>query len=332
MIYHRAYEILPDDVFLALDGVLDDSVVQLKIEGLNPAGSIKVKTAIGLIEDLERTGVLRPGGHVIESSSGNLGISLGMVCAAKGYAFTCVCDVNTSADSIAFMRSTGAEVVVIDQRDANGGYLGSRISYIKTRLELEENLVWTNQYANPAGPEVHARRTAAAILRELGRVDYLFVGAGTTGTLMGCVQFFRRASPRTCVIAVDAQGSVTFGFPPGPRYIPGVGTSRRPELCRPELVDDVVLVEELDAVRTCRWLAARTGLLTGGSTGSVVAAVLQRRYDIPAGSVVVAVSPDLGDRYLHTIYSDAWVAETFGLGLDEVAELDTATALRKELV
>lgn len=312
MIVDHAYQVVTDDLYLRLEGLLPGSELFLKLEGLNPAGSIKIKTAVGMVEDAEARGALGPGRGVVESSSGSLGIALSLVCASKGYDFVCVSDPNVPSHSVALMRALGAEVVIVDRRDANGGFLGSRIEYVASRLAADPRLVWLNQYVNPANPEAHSRGTAASILREIGWVDYLFVGAGTTGTVMGCAAYFRRFSPHTKIIAVDAEGSVTFGHPPGPRHIPGIGTSRRPELCRPEAVDHVVLVAEPDAVRTCRWLARERGLVVGGSTGSVVAAVLEMAPVLPAGSRVVAISPDLGDRYLQTVYDDDWVARTYG--------------------
>ncbi|MEU2794068.1 2,3-diaminopropionate biosynthesis protein SbnA [Streptomyces sp. NPDC007100] len=312
MIVEHAYDLVTDDVFLRLDGLLPHGELFLKLEGLNPAGSVKLKTAAGLVEDAERRGLLRPGGALIESSSGNLGIALSMVCAAKGYTFTCVTDPHVPAQSVALMHAYGAHVCVVDTPDANGGYLGSRIALIRSALDLDPSLTWPNQYANAANPAVHAARTAAAVLREIRRVDYLFVGAGTTGTVMGCAAHFRRRSPRTTVVAVDAEGSVTFGGPPGPRLVPGLGTSRTPEICRPRDVHHVVSVPERDAVLMCRGIARSHGLAVGGSTGSVLCAVLRLRSRIPAGARVVALSADLGDRYLDTVYDDAWVAEHFG--------------------
>ncbi|QLE73194.1 2,3-diaminopropionate biosynthesis protein SbnA [Streptomyces rectiverticillatus] len=312
MIYQSTHEMILDDVFLDLSGFISGVDVLLKLEGFNPAGSIKMKAAVGLLEDAESRGVLRPGGHVIESSSGNLGIALSSVCAARGYRFTCVVDPNTSALSIALMKAFGAQVVSVDQRDANGGFLQSRIDYIHRRLAEDPALVWPNQYANPANPKAHYERTAAAIVKQGLDVDYLFVGAGTTGTLMGCVAYFREHSPHTRVIAVDTVGSVTFGNPPGRRYIPGLGTSRRPEIFDPEQIEHTVMVPEAEAVRMCRRLAAQRGIVAGGSTGSVLAAVESRRDEIPAGARVVAIAPDFGDRYLSTIYDDTWVQERFG--------------------
>jgi 2,3-diaminopropionate biosynthesis protein SbnA len=300
--------------------------IYLKIEGLNPAGSVKLKTAIALIEDAEQKGVLTPGGRVVESSSGNLGIALSMVCTVKGYSFTCITDPNASSRSIATMRALGAQVVVVTERDEKGGYLGSRISLLKNMLALDPDLIWPNQYANTANPRVHLERTATSILKTVRSVDYLFVGAGTTGTLMGCAAYFRQFSPHTRIIAVDTYGSVTFGYPPGPRYIPGLGTSRAPELCQAHFLDTVVLVEEVDAVRMCRRITAEYGLLIGGSTGSVLAAVQSRRAEIPSGSRVVAIAPDLGDRYLDTIYNDDWVTARFGSQAPIEDQLASTTA------
>lgn len=312
MRYHCASDIVLDDVFLDLPGLLPDAEVSLKIEGFNPAGSIKLKTAVGLLDDAEASGILRAGDRIIESSSGNLGIALSSVCAARGYHFTCVADPNTTKQGIALMRSFGAEVVVVSITDGSGGYLQSRINYIHQRLAIDSDLVWLNQYANQANPRAHYDRTAARIFREFPRLDFLFVGAGTTGTVTGCGDYFKRNSPGTRIIAVDAEGSVTFGFPPGPRHIPGLGASRCPEIVRPDLIDEVVLVPEAEAISMCRRMARVHGIALGGSTGSVLAAIIRLRERIRPGATVVAVSPDNGDRYLDTVYDDRWVARHFG--------------------
>ncbi|WP_018788855.1 2,3-diaminopropionate biosynthesis protein SbnA [Micromonospora sp. CNB394] len=313
MIYDQAHSIVADDVFLRLPDALPGVEVVLKLEGLNPAGSIKLKPAVGMIRDAELRGLLRPGGRVVESSSGSLGIALAMVCAARGYRFQCVTDPNASPQSVAVMRALGAEVVCVDRHDENGGYLQSRIAYIKTLITSDPQVVWLNQYANPANWRVHAETTAAAILAELPKVDFLFVGTGSAGTLMGCVRLFRLASPLTRIVAVDSLGSVSFGRPAGTRFVPGIGASRQPEILRPEAVDDLVVVAEHEAVRTCRWLARERGFFAGGSTGSVVAAMQHYRPAIPLGSQVVGIAPDFGDRYAQTIYEDTWVADRFGL-------------------
>jgi len=312
MLYQHVSDIILDDVFLDLSALVPRATLWLKLEGLNPSGSIKFKTAVALLDDAEERGVLKPGGRVIETSSGNLGMALSAVCAARGYAFTCVVDPNSSRHSLATMRAFGAEVVLVDRRDGNGGFLHSRIDYIRGRIQADPLLVWPNQHANPANARVHATRTAAAILDELPDVDVLVVGAGTTGTLMGCVDHFRLRSPRTRIVAVDAVGSVTFGYPPGRRNIPGLGTSRRPDILRPDGPDEVILVAEGDAVAMCRRVAAQWGIAVGGSTGSVLSGVVALQDTLPDAATVVAIGPDGGDRYLDTVYDDAWVLDRLG--------------------
>lgn len=308
MIYANTSDVVMDDVFVTLPYLSCRADVFLKLEGLNPAGSIKLKTAVGLVEDAERRGILSVGVPVIESSSGNLGVALSCICAAKGYRFTCVVDPNTSDSAIAHMRALGAEVVVVRTTDVNGGYLRSRIDYIQERLHCQPETVWLNQYANLANPTAHYERTGRSLLNGLRHIDYLFVGVGSTGTFVGCATYLREHSPRTRIIAVDSVGSVTFGATPGPRWIPGLGASRRPELCRPELAHEVVHVPEADAIRECRRTARNTGLLVGGSTGSVLAAIVAHEERFPTPSRVAAISPDLGDRYLTTVYDDDWVS------------------------
>lgn len=312
MLYRHASDMILDDLFLDLDGLVPRIRLMLKVEGFNPAGSIKLKTAVALLDDAEERGLLDAGDRVIESSSGNLGIALSSVCAARGYSFTCVVDPNTPRQSIALMKAFGAEVVVVDERDRNGGFLHSRMVYIRGRIAREPRLVWPNQHANPANPRIHSERTAAGIVKEIPDLDYLFVGAGTTGTLMGCVDYFRKHSPRTKIVAVDTEGSITFGFPPGPRHIPGLGASRRPEIFEPGSVDGVVLVPEPAAIAMCRRVAVERGIAVGGSTGSVLAAVAGEQASLPDGATVVAIGPDSGDRYLDTIYDDDWVRQRFG--------------------
>jgi N-(2-amino-2-carboxyethyl)-L-glutamate synthase len=312
MISSRVYDLVSDDIYLRVP-VADLQRFYLKIEGLNPAGSIKLKAARGMIDGAQELGVDLSRTRLIESTSGNLGIALAAICAARQYALTCVVDANTNAASADVIRALGAEVVTITERDANGGFLGSRIAYIQARLAVEPDLHWLNQYANPDNPAAHAQHTAPAVLEAFGQVDELFVGSGTCGTLMGCVEYFRRWSPTTRIVAVDAEGSVTFGYPPEARHIPGLGTSRRPEILDADAPDDVVHVAEWETVRECRWLARTVGLLAGGSTGTVLAAVRRQAEEIDPLATVVAISPDLGERYLSTVYDDEWVVSR-GLG------------------
>jgi 2,3-diaminopropionate biosynthesis protein SbnA len=303
-------DLVLDDVFIELREILPSTPVHLKLEGFSITGSMKIKPALRMIARLELEGVLRPGMKLVESSSGSLGVALSMVCAARGYAFTCVSDPNLSPQTARAIRAYGARLIIVHERDPNGGFLGSRIERIEAMLREDPELVWLNQYENVNNPEAHYLTTGPAILRRFPEPDFLFIGAGTTGTLGGVSRYFREHSPATRIVAVDSAGSVTFGFAPGRRNIPGLGTSRAPQirhLCR---FDEIALVPEARTVRMCHQLARR-GLLLGGSTGTVLCAVAQLEARIPAQSCVVAISPDLGERYLDTVYNPAWIAERF---------------------
>lgn len=307
----RISDIVNDSNFVRIRG-LGVAHLHLKIEAFNSAGSIKLKTARGLVDDMEVRGLIGPQTVLIESSSGSLGVALSIICAERGYRFTCVVDPNSSSNNVRTMKALGAEVVVVTERDENGGFLGTRIRYINDQLQRDPRYLWTNQYANPQNPRAHALTTARAIHERFDHVDYVFVGAGTTGTLMGCVQFFSQHSPSTRVVAVDSKGSVTFGGPAGPRHIPGLGTSRRPEIYTAAGIHAHEMVAEEDTVAMCRYLARSNGLLCGGSTGTVMCAVARWRERLDEQATVVAISPDMGERYLDTVYDDAWVRERFG--------------------
>ncbi|MBW5286687.1 2,3-diaminopropionate biosynthesis protein SbnA [Burkholderia gladioli] len=310
MIITSPVELVFDDLFLQLGDWLEQTSVHLKLEGYSLSGSIKIKAALQMIEGLERAGRLAPGRAVIESSSGNLGLALAVVCAIKGYPFTCVSDPNISPQTARLIEAYGASLVVVKQRDENGGFLGTRIRLIRDMLERDSGLVWLNQYGNLDNIEAHRRTTGPAILRQFAAPDYVFVGAGTTGTLGGVSGYLRQHAPRTRIVAVDSVGSVTFGTPPGTRHIPGLGTSEPPEIRCHASFDELVMVPEADAVTACHALA-RQGLLLGGSSGTVLAGIRQYAHRIEPGACVVAISPDLGDRYVDTLYNPDWVASRY---------------------
>jgi len=321
MLVESPLELMLGNIFATVHGILPDTPVHLKLEGFNMAGSIKLKPAIQMIEDLEREGVLRPGKRVIESSSGNLGVALSLVCRIKGYPFVCVSDPNLAEYNRRLIEAYGGRVVIADTRDHNDGYLQSRINLITRWLAEDPSFVWTNQYANIGNKAAHIRWTGPEILQTFPALDVLVIGAGTIGTLMGCAEYVRRVAPNVRIVAVDAEGSVTFGFRPQKRYIPGLGTSRRPELVDVTLVDEIVLVPEIDTVKMCHWLLDTHGWLLGGSTGTVLAGVRRIADQIPSGSTVVTVSPDLGEHYLDMIYSRDWVARNYPHAIDGQADV-----------
>jgi cysteine synthase A len=234
-----------------------------------------------------------------------------MVCAQKGYPLTVVTDPNVSGHAEKVMSALGVEIVKVSQRDSNGGYLNTRIDYIREVTSRDPNLVWVNQYASQANPAAHRERTAAQLYKAVGSPDALVIGVGTAGTLMGCLEYFACHSPRTRIIAADAEGSVTFGGPPALRRIPGLGTSRRPEIFHDSGTFEKVVVAEADTVRMCRRVARDYGLLVGGSTGTALVAAERTSGSLARSSRMVVISPDLGDKYLDTVYSDSWLADCF---------------------
>jgi cysteine synthase A len=203
--------------------------------------------------------------------------------------------------------------------------LGARINYVRDLCASDNRYVWMNQYSNPQNWMAHYRSTGPSIARQFPQLDVLFVGAGTCGTLMGCARYFREWERPVRIVAVETVGSVTFGGPPGRRMIPGLGTSVRPPMLDEFYVDDVVRVEEADTIRACHRLAA-TGFLFGGSTGTVVSGAMDwlSVHGSP-GLTSVAIAPDLGERYLDTVYHDAWVLDLYGEDVLSSDELATAS-------
>lgn len=295
--------------FVRIDGIVP-AAVHLKLEGLNAAGSIKLKPAMTMIADLEAQGRIKADTRLIESSSGNLGVALSMVCANKGYRFTCVTDPNASPSACKAMRAMGSEVIVVTERDAHGGYLNTRIRLIETMCEQDPRTIWLNQYASASNWRAHYDKTARELAAAFAHIDCLFIGAGTTGTLTGCAKYFKQHRPATRIVAVDAAGSITFGGPARRRHIPGLGTSRRPEILDESLIDDVIYASESETIAMCRELG-RKGMLVGGSTGSVMAGVRKLAGHIQSGDIIVAISPDMAEKYLDSIYDDNWVKERF---------------------
>jgi N-(2-amino-2-carboxyethyl)-L-glutamate synthase len=212
--------------------------------------------------------------------------------------------------------------VVTEVADPARGLLGARMDYVRARCAADPRYVWLNQYENQDNWQAHYRQTAPAIDRQFPDLDVLFVGAGTTGTLMGCARWFHEHRPSVRIVAVDVVGSVSFGGPASTRMIPGLGMGVRPPLLNESYIDELVMVEEADTVRACHRLARR-GFLFGGSTGTVVSGAtswLARngRDDLTA----VTIAPDLGERYLDTVYQPTWVQDIYGDDVLRSLDLD----------
>lgn len=327
MIIESPLELIFRDLFYRLRAFAQDHDVFLKLEGFNATGSIKIKTAIELVEDLEQRGIARPNETVlVESSSGNLGLALSLVCAIKGYEFICVTDPNANRAAIRGIELYGAKVILVEDRDAAGGYLGSRLQTIDKILQSDPNAVWLNQYANVANKNAHAEQTAREIAAEFEKIDWVFVGTGTTGTLAGIAERLRQEFPNVKVVAVEPVGSVTFGGTPDKRNIPGIGTSVRPKLADFAKPDRIVYVNERNTVDACLSFVRDYHLLVGGSTGTVLSAIHQLASEFESGDTIIAVSADLGEKYLDTIYDPAWVEEVIAPDRRSDESLDLVAA------
>ncbi|MGW7528469.1 2,3-diaminopropionate biosynthesis protein SbnA [Streptomyces sp. NPDC054783] len=322
------YDFNQSDLFVDLASICGYPL-HLKCEAFNFAGSIKLKAAKEMVESAERDGILARDSVLVESSSGNLGVALSVIAASKGYRFLCVTDSRCNLSTRLLMEAVGSEVHIVADQDSNGGFLGTRIEYVRALCASDGRYVWLSQYTNEGNWWAHYRTTGPEIARQFPEVDVLFVGAGTTGTLMGCARYFRQRHRPVRIVAVDSVGSVAFGGEPGRRMIPGLGMSMRPPLLDESYVDEVIQVEEADTIRMCQRMARR-GFLFGGSTGTVVSAATDwlARHD---GSAVtaVAIAPDLGERYLDTVYQTNWLQDLYGdqvLDTADSAQADTAQA------
>jgi 2,3-diaminopropionate biosynthesis protein SbnA len=286
-----------------------------KLEFCNPTGSAKDRSALWILEQAIRRGDVTGATTVVESSSGNFAIALATYCRALGIPFVPVIDPNCNRATENFLRTLCARVEKVRERDATGGYLATRLDRVRELLTELPGAYWPNQYANPDAMDAHYRFTGGELCRGLARLDYLFVGVGTAGTLAGLSRRVTEAFPRCTVVAVDSLGSAIFGGPPARRLIPGIGSSIVPPLTQLARVDDVVIVPESRTVRACHALLERHGLFAGGSTGTVYDAI-QTYFagHAPRRSrpVVAFLAADRGQAYADTVYNPAWARQLTG--------------------
>ncbi len=298
-----------------------------KLESFNPGGSIKDRVAVRLIDAAERDGLLKPGGTIIEPTSGNTGTGLAIVARLKGYRVIAVMPDKMSREKIDLLRAYGAEVVVAPTDVAPD----SPQSYYRVADRLTEEIPGAfqpNQYANPANPQTHYETTGPELWSQTGgRLTHLVVGVGTGGTITGMARYLKEQSPQIEIIGADPEGSIYSGPDVHPYLVEGVGEDFWPSTYDPSVVDRYVRVSDRDAFLTTRRLAELEGMLVGGSCGLAVHAALQVAKDISDPNALVAVVlPDGGRAYLSKIFNDAWMS-SYGF-LDRPADKTVSDVLR----
>jgi cysteine synthase len=271
-----------------------------KLEAYNPAGSVKDRIGVAMIEAAESEGRIEPGKSVIvEPTSGNTGIALAFVCAAKGYDLVITMPQGMSREREKLLRLYGAEVVWVESM----GGMNEAVDEARRICRERGNCYVPNQFSNPANPEIHRRTTAEEIWRDTdGKVDVFVAAVGTGGTITGCGERLKERNPGMHVVAVEpASSPVLSGGSPGPHKIDGIGPGFVPEVLNRDVIDEIVPVEDEDAIETARLCARREGVLAGISAGAAVWAAVQvgSRAEM-RGKRVVAILPDSGDRYIST--------------------------------
>jgi cysteine synthase A len=270
-----------------------------KLEMYNPGGSVKDRIGVAMIESAEREGRIEPGRTtIVEPTSGNTGIALAFVCAAKGYELILTLPQGMSRERESLLRLYGAQVQITE----SVGGMNEAVAAAQA-LAREPDFWMPDQFSNPANPEAHRRATGPELWDALdGKIDYLVAGVGTGGTITGVGGFLKERNPRAQMIAVEpASSAVLSGRPPGPHKIQGIGAGFVPPVLDRELVDEVMGVDDEDALETARLVARREGLLAGISAGAALWAALQvaQRPDARDARIAV-VLPDSGERYLST--------------------------------
>jgi cysteine synthase A len=299
VIYNNILETIGNTPVVKINRLAPQGIdMYVKVEAFNPMASVKDRLALGIIEDAERKGLLKPGQTVVEATSGNTGIALAMVCAVKGYPFVAVMAESFSIERRKLMRALGARVVLTPAAERATGMLR-----ITRALAEKHGWFMTEQFDNPANPEYHRNTTGPEIIRDFAgrRLDYYVSGWGTGGTITGAGDILKLARPDLRVVATEPAGAAMIsGADWAPHKIQGWTPDFIPTVLDRGVIDEIVTVTDEEAIETAKALAIQEGIFCGISAGGTFAAALKVAANAEAGSSILAMLPDTGERYLST--------------------------------
>jgi len=299
MIFNNITELIGNTPLIRLNNLVteDSAEVVLKLESFNPGGSIKDRIAINMIEEAEKSGKIKAGGVLVEPTSGNTGIGIAMVGAAKGYDVVLIMPESMSQERRQMLKAYGAELILTSASDGMKGAISKA-----EEIAAERDGFVLSQFTNQANPDIHRKTTAEEIITATnGKIDYFVAGVGTGGTITGTGEKLKERIKGLKVVAVEPEKSaVISGDESGPHKIQGIGAGFIPEVLNTEIIDRIEKVKNEDAFKTATDLASKEGIFAGISTGAAVAASLKLAEEVGKGKRIVVIAPDTGERYLST--------------------------------
>ncbi|HEX5306876.1 MAG TPA: cysteine synthase A [Dyella sp.] len=312
MIYNSILDTIGSTPIVKLHRLAPKGVdIYVKVEAFNPGGSVKDRLALAIILDAEKRGVLKPGQTVVEATSGNTGVGLAMVCAARGYPFVAVMSDSFSMERRKLIRAYGGKVLLTPAAERGTGMVNKA-----KELAEKHGWFWASQFENPANPAYHRSTTGPEILKDFAgkRLDYFVSGWGTGGTLTGVGEMLKLARPEVKVIAAEPAGAALLaGNEWQSHKIQGWNPDFIPKVLNRDVADEIKLIPDERSREVARALAAQEGIFAGLSCGGTLAAALEVARDVPHGTVLLAMLPDTGERYLST-----WLFEGVNEGSDEI--------------
>jgi cysteine synthase len=273
----------------------DDAAIWVKLETMNPGGSIKDRAALGIVLDAERRGVLKPGGTICEATAGNTGVGLALIGVQRGYRVRLFVPEGYAEEKCILMRALGAAVVRTPEAEMMGGAIRRTLAFERETPGAFAAL----QFENPANPDFHEQTTAPEIFEQMeGRIDALVLGVGSAGTFTGIARFMKKKLPGVLTVTVETEGSVLQGGEPGPHRVEGIGVSFVPATFDRSVCDRIVRVEDKPAFAMVKRMAREEGILAGSSSGAMMCVALEVARELGAGKRVVTIAPDSAERYL----------------------------------